>query len=492
MKKIIFCFLWVITAAPLHSMAQEGIRLNLYQVIELAAKQSPQAKVVSTTFKNRYWTYRRFQSNYLPQLRLNSTLPDLVRSYQRITLNDGSDAFLLRTLSNSSLNMSLSQGIGLTGGTVFMRSDVQRIDLFGNQPSISYLASPMVVGISQPLSGFNNLSWDRKIEPMRYEEARKQFSEEMELVSIEATERYFNLLLAQINFDIQQKNVANNDTLYKISQGRYNLGKIAENDLLQMELSAMNARNNLAQAALDMELGMLQLKIYLNLKGEEKIELAQPGTLPGTLIDENKALGEAIKNRSQIVAFQRQRAEADRELARAKAERWNINLFGSYGYVQTGPNIESAYRSPLSQQQLSIGVDIPLLDWGRTKAGIETAKANKELMETTLSQAEQNFKQDVLLAVKQVNMYRQKALLSAKADTIAQKRYDISVNRYLIGKISIIDLNIATQEKDQARQEYIQSLRTFWNSWFELRRKTLYDFELNQPIQYDLSTKVKR
>jgi outer membrane protein TolC len=76
-------------------------------------------------------------------------------------------------------------------------------------------------------------------------------------------------------------------------------------------------------------------------------------------------------------------------------------------------------------------------------------------------------------------------MIAAKADTIAQRRYDITVQRYLIGKISIVDLNIANQEKDQARQDYIASLRNYWNSWLELRRKTLYDFENGKTIRYE-------
>jgi outer membrane protein TolC len=82
-------------------------------------------------------------------------------------------------------------------------------------------------------------------------------------------------------------------------------------------------------------------------------------------------------------------------------------------------------------------------------------------------------------------MYRRKVALAAKADTVAQKRYDITVKRYLIGKIDITDLNIAVQEKDRARQDYFRALGDFWNSWLELRRKTLYDFEKNKSIAYE-------
>lgn len=465
------------------SMAQSTLSLN--DVINLALKNSPQAKIASTTFKNKFWSYQTFKTNYLPQLRFNATVPDLARNYSRITLNDGTDAFRLRTLSNSNASISLTQALGLTGGSIFVNSDLQRIDIFGNPKTISYLSTPVSVGIFQPIFGFNALKWDKKIEPLRYDEAKRILNEEMEGVSIRATELFFSLLIAQMDYLIQKKNVSNNDTLYKISTGRYNLGKIAENDLLQMELNAMNASNNLAQAELDVELRTLQLKTFLNMKGDEKITLIEPGELPDVIIDEGKALAEAGLNRSQLISFQRQKLEAERNVAEALGQRYGINIRGSYGLTQTGSDLSSTYKAPFEQQNLSVQVNIPIIDWGRNRAMVETAKANRELAEVTVMQAENSFKQDVVLAVRQVNMYRRKVALAAKADTVAQKRYDITVKRYLIGKIDITDLNIAVQEKDRARQDYIRTLGDFWNSWLELRRKTLFDFEKNKPIAYE-------
>lgn len=479
-----YCFGFLLCLCPWNSlMAQTTMTLN--EVLNLALKNSPQAKIASTTFKNKFWSYQTFKTNYLPQLRFNATVPDLARSYSRITLNDGTDAFRLRTLSNSNASLSLTQALGLTGGTLFVNSDLQRIDIFGNPKTISYLSTPISVGIFQPIFGFNALKWDKKIEPLRYDEARRILNEEMEGVSIKATELFFNLLVAQMDYLIQKKNVSNNDTLYKISTGRYNLGKIAENDLLQMELNAMNASNNLAQAELDVELRTLELKTFLNLKGDEKITLIEPGELPGVVIDESKALAEAGTNRSQIITFQRQKLEAKRNVAEALGQRYGINIRGSYGLTQTGSDFSSTYSAPFEQQNLSVQVNIPIIDWGRNRAMVQTAKANRELAEVTVMQAENNFKQDVVLAVRQVNMYRRKVSLAAKADTVAQKRYDITVKRYLIGKIDITDLNIAVQEKDRARQDYIRTLGDFWNSWLELRRKTLFDFEKNKPIAYE-------
>lgn len=463
----------------------QNTQLSLQQVLDIAGKSSPRAKQAETEQKTRYWNYRNFKSNYLPQLRLEGNLPGLQRGYQRITLNDGTDAFRLRTLANSNIGLSLSQGISATGGNIFLSSNLQRIDLLGSNRNISYLSSPVSIGISQPIFGYNRLHWDQKIEPLRYEESKKQYNEDLEQARVDAAGLFFNLLLAQINYRIQEKNLANNDTLYKISRGRYNLGKIAENDLLQMELSVMNARASLNQAQLDVEQGSLALRTFLNLRGNELIVVEEPPTPDEIAVDEETALREAQNNRQQITAMKRQMMEAMAGVSEAQRARFSLDLMGQYGFTQTSSDLSSAYVNPLEQQSVSVGISMPVADWGRARSRVEIAKANRELVQLNTEVAEQNFRQDIILSVKQVGMSRRKVMIAAKADTIAQRRYNITVQRYLIGKISIVDLNIANQEKDQARQDYILSLRDYWNSWLELRRKTLYDFATRQTIKYD-------
>jgi outer membrane protein len=201
-----------------NSWAQKkDVTLSLKQVIDLSFQQSPQAKLAATSFKNKYWIYKTYKADYKPQLRLNATLPELTRSYSNVPQNDGSYAFRLRSASTSSLNLNLSQNVGLTGGQVFLGSSLDRLDIFGTSNSTSYLSSPFLVGFNQPIFGFNNLKWQNKIEPLRYEESQKAFNEDMENVAIRASELFFNLLMAQNMVQIQQKNLANNDTLYKIS-----------------------------------------------------------------------------------------------------------------------------------------------------------------------------------------------------------------------------------------------------------------------------------
>jgi outer membrane protein TolC len=486
-------FLLSLPALTYGQTIPEEKTLSLQDVVDIAKGQSPSANLASVNYKTKYWQYRVYESNYLPQLALNSTIPNLNRSINTVTQPDGTALFVKQSLLSTSMDLSLTQNIGLTNSQLFVSSQVQRIDIIGSlppssylgtpPPTTNYLVNPIVFGIRQPIFGFNKLRWDMRIEPLKYDEAKKQFNEDLEQVSIQASEYFFDLLSAQMQLKIQEKNVNSSDTLYKISFGRFNLGKIAENELLQMELNLMRARNSLSQAQLDADVSMLKLANYLKMPSAQKIILLEPNLVPNFKIDEKIAIQEAEKNSQAYIAFQRKRLEAERDVVKAvRDNRFSADLVASYGLTNSGTVFQSQYSNAMDQQQVRVGLQVPIIDWGRAKAQIRTMEAVQQYVEISVEQDKQSLHQEVILLSKQFDMHRYKLLIAQKADTIAQKRFDISMKRYMIGKIGITDMNIALQEKDQAKLEYLRDLREFWHTYFDIRWRTLYDFQANSAI----------
>ena len=107
---------------------------------------------------------------------------------------------------------------------------------------------------------------------------------------------------------------------------------------------------------------------------------------------------------------------------------------------------------------------------------MRTAIADKKLADFQIAQEEVNFEQNIITQVRQFEMLRLQLEITKKADEVAAERYNVSQNRYLIGKIDITNLNIALNEKDDAKRRYIQALRDFWLAYYNLRQLTLYDF----------------
>src|SRR5690606_24669398 len=115
---------------------------------------------------------------------------------------------------------------------------------------------------------------------------------------------------------------------------------------------------------------------------------------------------------------------------------------------------------------------------------------NEKLVNYVIAQEIKNFEQEIIMQVNQFETLRDQLKITAEADQIAEERYAIYKNRYLIGELQLTDLNIAQQEKDQAKRDFILALRAVWEAYYNLRLLTLYDFENNETIQYESLNKL--
>ena len=487
------CFQIIIALFLAQTACAQHDVYTLREIINIARKQSIASKQVATTRENRYWQFMTYRSNYKPQLAIDGTLPGFNRSFDEVRQPDGTYRFMPVSSNSSDLNLRLSQAIGATGTQLFLNTSIVRFDNFLDtdmeDPYYIYRGSPLEIGIVQPLFQYNRLRWDKRIEPLRYEESQREYFEGLEDISVNTTRRFFDLMLAQINLEIAKKNVANNDTIFKIAQGRYNLGKIAENDLLQLELQLMNSKQQVAQAELDIEIRNLRLRTWTGLTNVQELHLVLPEEIPDFAIDEKTALTYARANRSETIAFERRKLEANAQIAQAKGDAGpNADLFARFGMTnRTDRNapIGDLYKNPETQLIVQMGFQIPIVDWGRRKSRVKTAEANQKLVKYSVDQDLLNFDEEVLTQVRQLKMLREQVKITRVADEVAQRRYDITKSRYLIGKIAITDMNLALREKDEAKARYVQSLEDFWTAYFNLRRLTLYDFERGVPIITD-------
>ncbi len=480
--RITFLFIVLLLQMGVAQPPPDLLKYSLAEIVAMAREQSPAALQVATVKENRYWQWRTYKANYKPQLTLDGTLPDFSKTNQPVVQREGNIEFWPVYNDNSSVQMNISQNISLTGGQLFAGSYLQRFTDF-NQHKTQYNGNPVLIGFSQPLFAFNPLRWDRKIEPLRYEESKKKYVEDLENISRDATSLFFELLLAQINLDIARKNRENSDTIYTIGEVRYTLGRLPRNELLQLKLTVLNARKAVAQAQLRMETATLALKSFVGITGPNSIELALPEQIPAFRVDEQTAIREARRNRQKAVEFRRLLLEAQRDVAKAKGDNGlNANLIGTFGLKNKAAFIPDIYQHPKDQQTLRIGFGIPIMDWGRSASRIKTAQANQKYMQYLVAQEEINFEQEIYTQAKLVNMLREQVDLNREADQTGLERYEISKNRYRVGDLGVTDLNIAQQEKDQARRDYILTLKGFWDAYYAIRSLTLYDFEQNKAI----------
>ena len=479
----ILMYLMLITGLC-HATPADTLRLTLPQLVELAKSNSIASKQAATVRETRYWEWRTYKSNYAPQLALSGILPGYSKSYSQVLQPNGTILFQPIHNDNSSLNLDFSQSITATGGTIYGTTQLQRFTDFDRNTTL-YNGVPYGIGYTQPLLQYNSLKWDKKIEPLKYNESKQAYIEAQEQIAINVTNYFFDLLLAQVNLQIAETNLHNTEQILKIADTKFELGKISKNEILQLQLEQLTARKAVGTARRDVEISTLNLRSYAGIEGENRIVLDMPQTAGDLPISTDQVLREALENRSDAIAFSRRLAEARRAVAKAKGENGlNATLTANLGFSNAAGNIPDIYRSPKNQQSVQLQLSIPVLDWGRSKSRTKTAQANEQFTVYAVEQDKQTFRQEIVTQVTLYAMMKEQIVLTAAADKIASEKYQIARERYVLGDLSITDLSIAFQDNDRAKRDYVSSLKDFWGAYYQLRYLSLYDFEKKEKISY--------
>lgn len=478
MKKLISILLIVF---PLITYSQSK-KITLDEAIKLAQKKSQDYKANLNKKQASYWQFKNYKASFLPQFKFNATLPEFSKSNRRITNDNGEDIFVNQNQSRIDGRLSIAQNIPFTGGTLAVNSQLEKIDIYGVNSSTGYSIIPVSFSYYQNSLFYNAFKWNKKIEPLYYEESKRDFIENMEGISLNTCKFYFSLLKAQTQLKIAHKNLANQDTLFQIARGRFKMGKIAENDLLQMELALLNSKNNVTTNVIALKKTSQNLARYLDLN-TENLDLEIPMNLSLFNVDIKKAIEEAQSNRKSVIEFRRRRLEAEKELAKVKgSNRLELSANANFGISQQGEVFEDLFNNYNKQQYFSVSVGIPIFDWGVSKSKRKMAEANLDLIKNNLEEEKQAFEQEIYLHTLNWSNQRNFLATSEKAQEIALKRYEITKKRYILGKITITDLNLAQEEKDRAIFQYLNSLEKFWVDYYTLRRLTLYDFLNDKKI----------
>lgn len=485
--KFLFLFLVIIFSNYPSNAIDFSRPVSLQECIEYAQENSLAAEIAKREHISRQASYKSTKAAFLPQLSLNVSAPGLVREINEITLPDGTSAFRQQSQLFSSGSLMLQQRLPFSGTTIQASSNISRLDLL--EPGIqTWRTSPFQIGIVQPLFQPNQMKWDKRLSELEYKKSDQEYAEDMEALAIEVTRRFFDFYIAEMNEQNAQFNVAINDTLFRLSRGRLDVGRIDSNDYLQTELSLLNSQNEHERAKLTYRQSMEQLKKIIGYKGYDEISVMPPPEHEFFTVEPDRAIREAFENRAVIIEQHLREARSKRTLESEEAQgSVNATLTASYGLNQSASQIDDAYKQLLDRERLDLNLSIPLFDWGKNNAEVEMALQNYKSTVASIKEEKESIMIDIKYEALQFNRLQTQVALSAKADTIAAKSFEIAKKRYLIGKIDLNTFFISQRDKDSALRSYIQTLRDYWTSYYSLRRLTLYDFRERRKIIYEMN-----
>lgn len=477
--------------AAARAQAAGVVELTLDDAVARARAASVDAAVALDELRSAYWEYRTYRAELLPEVTFEATLPHYAKQYSTYMDSNGAFSFVRTNYLEAVGQLSLTQNIWLTGGTLSLSTSLDLIKEFDSGSRNRFMSIPVALTLNQPVFGVNNVKWNRRISPVRYEEAKAAFLSATEDVAMNAITYYFNLLMADEDVATARQNLANAEKLYSFAQEKREMGRISKNDLLQMELNLLNARATLTDAESTRKSAMFQLASFLDLEEDAELRPVVPAMVPDVEVTFADALDKALANNKFAKNLRRRQLEADYEVAKAKGDMRQINLYAQVGYTGAGHNAGDSYRGLRDNQVVEVGVRVPLIDWGKRRGRVRVAQSNREVVQSRLRKETQDFNRDLFVLVERFANQGEQVRIALRADTIASQRYRTNVETYLIGKISTLDLNDSQASKDDSRRQYISNLYRYWSYYYQLRSLTLWDYERREPLMADFEKIIK-
>ena len=468
-------------------LPMQAREISLDEAVMLARAQSVDATVALNQLRTSYWSYRTYRADLLPEMSFKATVPAYRKSYSAYQLDNGSYTFVRNNVMEMNGEISVSQNIWLTGGSLSVNTSLDWMRQLGDGASNRFMSVPVALTLNQPIFGVNHVKWNRRIEPIRYEEAKAQFMSASEQVALSAVGYFFDLLMAKENLGIARQNYANSEKLYEVAKAKREMGQISRNDLLQLELNLLNAESSLTDSESNYRAAMFALNDFLDIEGDEDLEPVVPDEVPTGELNYDEVLDKALANNSFSREIRRRQLEADYEVAKAKGNMRQIDLFAQIGFTGTADNTGDAYSRLKDNQIVELGFSIPIIDWGKRKGKVRVAENNRKVVESRIRKEQMEFNQDIFILVERYNNQRRQLEISQRADTIAAARYNTNLETFMVGKISTLDLNDSQLSKDESRQSLINQMYLYWRYYYQIRSLTLWDFASGTGIDADVT-----
>lgn len=471
--------------------AEAQVVLSLDRTIQIAADSSLESYRTKNIYLSGYWQYRTYKAQRLPSLTLNLTPVEYYRDItKRYNSVEDIDEMRKQESFYAGGNVQIIQNFDLLGGTFFIDSDLGYLRNFGDNTNTQISTVPIRVGYRQDLLGYNPFKWQRKIEPLKYEKAKKELVYNMEKVSEEATNYFFQLAMAQAEYDLAKENIASSDTLYRIGVERHKIASISQSDLLTLKLDMINAHNTLRNKEIALKRAMFSLASYLNFDKNTDIRLVLPSRPRDMDIPVEKALTLAKENNPQFLGLKQQVLEAEQNVDKTHKESlFNAKFNASVGFNQVASEFKNAYKDPLQQELVNVSISIPLVDWGVRKGRYNVAKNDLNVTRISARQEELTIEEDVIMTVGDFNVQQNLIGSAEEALDLANMAYNETKQRFLIGKADLNSLTLSLNRQQDAQRNYISALQNYWLSYYKIRKLTLHDFEMDIPLANEFDYK---
>ena len=487
--------LWVVLLFPAGTrIVSAQIHLDMEDVVALAQDHSISAMNNRNMFVAAYWNHRSYRAELLPSLNLSAGLGNFNRSLELLQdYNTGAKSYRSTYNMSNDATLYFSQNIPWTGGTVSLSTSLSRLDQYSPARLTTYYAQPVYLSYAQSLWGYNRFKWSKKTQPKEYEAAKREYIENMELVCQTAVMYFWNYASAMENYERAVKSFDDSRRLFAAAQTRFDMGTITRDQLMQVEVSMLNDSLSLGTGAVNLRSSLNRLCSYIGCPEDTELELDIDYDIPDITLSYDDVLDKALTNSSFVLNQEISYIGAEQSIAQAKANRGiQASVNARFGLSGSANRIGDTFVSLQDQEVFGVSLSVPILDWGLARGRVRMAEAQAETTRNQLEQSMTDYRQDLETQVLQFNNQHGQCEISRHAADLAQESYDLALQNFGSGSMTMTQLDQLKEKRDNALSTYMSNVAAYWNQYFGIRRATLYDYLTGTDISAEFDELINK
>lgn len=368
----------------------------------------------------------------------------------------------------SQLLLSRDQTSGLTGATQQFRDYFNNFSIEFTQP----LLTPNLSAITQTAN-----------EAALAQAETDYLADQMNLV-YNVTDNFYGVYQLTRQLEITREQVSQNEESFNTAQGKYKAGLIPEVDVLQSDVDLASSRNDFLSAERELKRAKNSFRLLLGIPTEEDLSVTEDVVYAPVLIDSTVAVESALRYRSEVLSAQRRILLAEGGIGTAKSRNdFRLDVTARYGLDRNDTLFQNVFQDFNRSRSASLTFSVPLFDWGSNSLGVEAAEVQYKNAISAAEYTRQQVRQDVIDLLNRIEVAESRILVLEKSVAVAQKGYDISLQRFRNGAVTRNDLTLAQQRLTSAKTNSLNALIDYNIGLADLKRRTLWDFEKNESVR---------
>ena len=475
-------FSGILFSDPAPALSRQIINLSLDSAVEIAMGTSYRIQQLQMGIeRNRLWLKAR-QASLKSRVYMNLIVPEYnVVSENKWNSTIQKDEIVRENTRLWQMDLAIRQPVLLMGYPTngylslnnktykYLQRDGERYVNFYNRYYVKY---------EQPFFLPNELKNDIEDAELDLEDRELEYIRDRMWLVDRIADDYYDLFEFTYNSMIYNRQIENLETIKGVAEAFAMMDSTRAFDVIQTRMELVNTQEERMGNQIALRRQEAESKQNLRLSLEDSVYVVPEIEFKPISIDEEKALEYGVTLNPDLRMLNIEKRKDEIEISDVKGEdAFHVNLEMTYGLEKQNERYQELWEEFDKSYSTSLNMYVPIWDWGRRKARIESREYSLKITELQIEEQQNEIRSDIMNAIQNLREYRMRTENMMESMKIIQNISDRSIEQYRQGNISLQDLlQIVSRQKD-TEINFIEAYQGYKRSLISLMTQTYYDFE---------------